>query len=63
MEYQTVWGADEETSTALDNLVKIVNEQIWNGWEPQGGLCSMTGHTDGKQTPIAMFCQAMIKRP
>ncbi|MGC5887794.1 hypothetical protein [Ralstonia pseudosolanacearum] len=61
MEYKVMWAVADEAATALASLTTVVNEQIQDGWEPQGGLCSVVGHTDGQQT-VVQYAQAMIKR-
>lgn len=53
MEYKlitvsSIWSA----SSALEKLVKAVNDSIASGWEPLGG--PVLFHTQ--------YCQAMIKR-
>ncbi|AXV99221.1 hypothetical protein CJO80_27085 (plasmid) [Ralstonia solanacearum] len=62
MEYKIMWGTSQETTTALENLANAVNEQIQDGWEPQGGICSVVGHAEGQGTVTVLFSQAMIKR-
>ena len=62
MEYKVMWAAAEDVSTALNSLAKVVNEQIQDGWEPQGGICSVIGHADGQETVEVQYSQAMIKR-
>jgi hypothetical protein len=53
MEYKLVTvSMTWSTSSALEKLVKAVNESIALGWEPLGSPVAFN----------AQFCQAMIKR-
>ncbi|CAG2129040.1 hypothetical protein [Cupriavidus numazuensis] len=64
MEYMITWGTGHDMRTAFDNLQGIVNENIQNGWEPQGGICTAgIGQRDGQEVASIVFAQAMIKRP
>lgn len=62
MEYKVMWAATEDVATALNSLANVVNQQIQDGWEPRGGICSVIGHADGQATVVVQYSQAMIKR-
>ena len=50
------WGTDFEK--AADELSRLVNEQIAQGWEPTGGV--NVGRTQSTENPYLL--QAMVKR-
>jgi hypothetical protein len=57
MEYQVIVSAE-----SLQDLINKVNEEIGQGWTPQGGV-SMTSHvfTDLGTKPTLIYAQAIAK--